>query len=89
MNGTLRELAARVVAGLSQGLRRVGISSPVFFSQNDGTLISAEFASRFPVFTCSAGPTNSLRGAALDGSRGLIISTKPGSYSGLFIPEHF
>lgn len=64
MNGTLRELAARVVAGLSQGLRRVGISSPVFFSQNDGTLISAEFASRFPVFTCSAGPTNSLRGAA-------------------------
>lgn len=64
MNCTLREMAVRVVADLSEGLRRVGISCPVFFSQNDGTLVSAEFASRFPVVTCSAGPTNSLRGAA-------------------------
>ena len=64
MNATLREMARRVVDGLSQGLRRVGVSCPVFFSQNDGTLVSAEFASRFPIITCSAGPTNSLRGAA-------------------------
>lgn len=64
MNGTLRQLARRVVAALNEGLRRAGISSPVYFSQNDGTLVSAEFASRFPVVTCSAGPTNSLRGAA-------------------------
>lgn len=64
MNGTLREMARRVVTALSEGLCRAGISSPVYFSQNDGTLVSAEFASRFPVVTCSAGPTNSLRGAA-------------------------
>lgn len=64
MNGTLRDMARRVVAALTEGLRRAGISSTVYFSQNDGTLVSAEFASRFPVVTCSAGPTNSLRGAA-------------------------
>lgn len=64
MNGALREMARRVVAELTEGLRRAGISSPIYFSQNDGTLVSADFATRFPVVTCSAGPTNSLRGAA-------------------------
>lgn len=64
MNGALREMARRVVTALAEGLRRAGIATPVYLSQNDGTLVSAEFASRFPVVTCSAGPTNSLRGAA-------------------------
>jgi N-methylhydantoinase A/oxoprolinase/acetone carboxylase beta subunit len=64
MNGALREMAHRAVASLNEGLRRAGISSPIYFSQNDGTLVPADYASRFPVVTCSAGPTNSLRGAA-------------------------
>jgi len=64
MNGALREMAHRAVTSLNEGLRRAGISSPIYFSQNDGTLVSAEYAGRFPVVTCSAGPTNSLRGAA-------------------------
>src|SRR5690606_40239078 len=33
-------------------------------SQNNGTLITTETASAFPILTCSAGPTNSIRGAA-------------------------
>jgi N-methylhydantoinase A/oxoprolinase/acetone carboxylase beta subunit len=33
-------------------------------SQNDGTLMDSEFASKFPVLTISSGPTNSMRGAA-------------------------
>jgi N-methylhydantoinase A/oxoprolinase/acetone carboxylase beta subunit len=40
------------------------IEAPIFISQNDGTLISTDTAERFPIMTCSAGPTNSLRGAA-------------------------
>jgi len=64
MNGALREMAHRAVASRNEGLRRAGISSRIYFSQNDGTLVTAEYASRFPVVTCSAGPTNSLRGAA-------------------------
>ena len=64
MNATLREMARSAVASLTESLRRTGISTPVYFSQNDGTLVSADFASRFPVVTCSAGPTNSLRGAS-------------------------
>lgn len=64
MNASLRPLARNVIASLIGSLQRAGVLSPVYFSQNDGTLVSAEFASRFPVVTCSAGPTNSLRGAA-------------------------
>ena len=38
--------------------------APIYLSQNDGTLISTDYATRFPIVTCSAGPTNSIRGAA-------------------------
>ena len=40
------------------------IDAPLYISQNDGTLISAEFAERYPVLTFASGPTNSMRGAA-------------------------
>ena len=43
-------------------------------SQNDGTLISAAYAARFPVLTFGSGPTNSMRGAAfLTGMRDAIV----------------
>ena len=44
-------------------------------SQNDGTLMDADFAARFPVLTISSGPTNSMRGAAwLSGvSDGIVV----------------
>ena len=40
----------------------------------DGTLISTDYATRFPIVTCSAGPTNSIRGAAfLTGLKDAIV----------------
>ena len=43
-------------------------------SQNDGTLMDAEFAGRYPALTISSGPTNSMRGAAwLSGVRDGIV----------------
>jgi len=35
-----------------------------FLSQNDGTLMSAEFVEAYPVLTFASGPTTSMRGAA-------------------------
>lgn len=64
INASLTNLADSVVTSLVDAFHRLGIDAPVLFSQNDGTLISSEIAQRFPIFTCSAGPTNSLRGAA-------------------------
>ena len=44
--------------------RELGIDAPVYLSQNDGTLMTVEFAERYPVATFASGPTNSMRGAA-------------------------
>lgn len=64
INATLAGLARAIVASLVQAFHELAVDAPVFISQNDGTLISTERAAAFPIFTCSAGPTNSIRGAA-------------------------
>jgi len=64
INASLSALAERVVASLKQAFVDMAITAPMFISQNDGTLISTEVAARLPILTCSAGPTNSIRGAA-------------------------
>jgi len=64
MNACLRDLS-RVVMGAFRGaLDRTGIAGRFFLTQNDGTLMDASFAERFPVLTFASGPTNSMRGAA-------------------------
>lgn len=64
INASLAPLARRVVKGLEDAISALGLNATLFISQNDGTLISTEEAARHPVFTCAAGPTNSIRGAA-------------------------
>ena len=52
----------------------MGLDARLYMSQNDGTLMDAEFASRYPVLTIASGPTNSMRGAAfLSGVRDGIV----------------
>jgi N-methylhydantoinase A/oxoprolinase/acetone carboxylase beta subunit len=57
-------LAERIVNSFRRALQELGISAPFFISQNDGTLMSAEFVEKYPVLTFASGPTNSMRGAA-------------------------
>ena len=64
LNAALRNLATHLVGGFRQALRDLGLTAPFFFTQNDGTLMAADFAEQFPVLTFSSGPTNSMRGAA-------------------------
>jgi N-methylhydantoinase A/oxoprolinase/acetone carboxylase beta subunit len=64
INASLRGLSRDVVSSLRQAFTKLGIKAPIYLSQNDGTLISTDYATRFPIVTCSAGPTNSIRGAA-------------------------
>jgi N-methylhydantoinase A/oxoprolinase/acetone carboxylase beta subunit len=65
VNACLRELAARIVAAFHAALVELGIEAPVYLSQNDGTLMTVDYAERYPVSTFASGPTNSMRGAAL------------------------
>jgi len=57
-------LAARTTRALTAAVEGSGIDAPLFLTQNDGTVMRADQAEAFPVYSFSSGPTNSMRGAA-------------------------
>jgi len=63
LNASLLKFANRVVDSFGSALRQRKLNCRYFISQNDGTLMDAEFVRRFPALTFASGPTNSLRGA--------------------------
>lgn len=74
MNAALADMAKHVVSSFKGALDKLGITAPFYISQNDGTLISASYAARYPVFTFGSGPTNSMRGGAfLTGLQDAIV----------------
>lgn len=64
LNACLAPLARHTVEAFEEALRQAGVEAPLFITQNDGTVIRAELAARFPVLSFASGPTNSMRGAA-------------------------
>ncbi len=64
INTSLMAFSREVVRSLIAGVKSLNITAPLFISQNDGTLLTTGAAEAFPILTCSAGPTNSIRGAA-------------------------
>ena len=74
MNACLRDLSAHVIEAFRKAIAAAGIKGRFFLTQNDGTLMDAAFAERFPVLTFASGPTNSMRGAAfLSGVKDAIV----------------
>lgn len=63
LNASLLEFADHVASALLISSTRLGLSCPVYVSQNDGTLIDLERVREFPALTFASGPTNSIRGA--------------------------
>ncbi len=63
MNTTLLPFADNVVSGFLGALTKRGLTCPAYISQNDGTLMNADFVRAYPALTFASGPTNSLRGA--------------------------
>lgn len=75
MNASLAALSARVVDSFRDALEELDITAPFFISQNDGTLMSADFVEKYPVLTFASGPTNSMRGAAyLSGLENALVA---------------
>jgi N-methylhydantoinase A/oxoprolinase/acetone carboxylase beta subunit len=64
LNAGLHRLGADTVSAFRAAFAGLGLTCPLYLTQNDGTLMAADFAERHPVFTISSGPTNSMRGAA-------------------------
>lgn len=64
LNASLHRLGHETVGAFRAAFAALGLTCPLYLTQNDGTLMAAEFAERYPVFTIASGPTNSMRGAA-------------------------
>lgn len=63
LNAALLSVAVSVVNGFEAALAAHDLAIDAYLTQNDGTLMTAAEASRFPVLTLGSGPTNSMRGA--------------------------
>lgn len=64
LNASLIGLAARTTDAFEAALAEMHLHAALFLTQNDGTLLRADEARRFPVKTFASGPTNSMRGAS-------------------------
>lgn len=74
LNSSLLPLSQKTVSAFYDALKVCGLYCPFFVTQNDGTLMNAEFVKKFPVLTFASGPTNSMRGAVfLSGEYDAIV----------------
>ncbi|KQL50474.1 hydantoinase subunit beta [Heyndrickxia shackletonii] len=65
LNAALCKVIETTTNGFVQALEEEGIfDAEVYLCQNDGTLMSIEYAKQFPILTIACGPTNSIRGAS-------------------------
>jgi N-methylhydantoinase A/oxoprolinase/acetone carboxylase beta subunit len=64
LNACLIALARTTTRAFTQALRASGIAAPLYLTQNDGTVMLADVAEAYPVYSFASGPTNSMRGAA-------------------------
>jgi len=74
LNAALSDLGEKTINALRAALLEAGVAAPFYITQNDGTLMDADRAARFPILTVASGPTNSMRGAAfLSGCKDAIV----------------
>ncbi|QXE18040.1 hydantoinase/oxoprolinase N-terminal domain-containing protein [Clostridium sp. 001] len=64
LNASLVDVAETTVKGFIKALKNENINCQVYIGQNDGTLMSVDYAMKYPILTIACGPTNSLRGAS-------------------------
>jgi N-methylhydantoinase A/oxoprolinase/acetone carboxylase beta subunit len=64
LNACLLDLARKTTRAFTDALRASGIGARLYLTQNDGTVMLAEAAEAYPVYSFASGPTNSMRGAA-------------------------
>ena len=64
LNAALSGLAVQTINAFEAALHQGDINAPLYITQNDGTVVEAATAIRFPVYSFASGATNSMRGAA-------------------------
>jgi len=63
LNASVITVMRRAVNSLKAAVRKRGIDAPLFIVQNDGSVMSADYAIDYPIFTVASGPAASVRGS--------------------------
>jgi N-methylhydantoinase A/oxoprolinase/acetone carboxylase beta subunit len=80
LNAALIDLARVTIAGFRAAIAANWIDAPLYITQNDGTVMSAEAAMVLPVMSFASGATNSMRGAAfLSGMQDAMVADVGGT----------
>lgn len=64
LNATLTAVIREASEAFRDAMDRYDLDARFYFGQNDGTLMSVDYAERYPIYTVASGPANSIRGAA-------------------------
>lgn len=64
LNSALKKVITVGFSALEVRMRQMGIQAPLWMVQNDGSIMDLAKAAKFPIFTISAGQTNSFIGAS-------------------------
>ncbi len=63
LNASVITVMRKAIEALKRATKERGISAPLFIVQNDGTVMAADYAINYPIFTVASGPAASVRGA--------------------------
>jgi len=63
LNASVITVMRRAINSLKAAVRKRGIDAPLFIVQNDGSVMSANYAIDYPIFTVASGPAASVRGS--------------------------
>jgi N-methylhydantoinase A/oxoprolinase/acetone carboxylase beta subunit len=89
LNATLVAVSRAAARGVQEAVDAHGLDARLFFTQNDGTLMSVEQAAQTPVLTIGSGLANSMRGAAfLSRLRDGLVIDVGGTSSDVAALEH-
>ena len=64
LNASLIDLSKKTIDAFETAITESGLDTPLYITQNDGTVVDAVTARDQPVFSFASGPTNSMRGGA-------------------------
>lgn len=91
LNASVITVMRKAIDALKTAVKERGINAPLFIVQNDGTIMSADYAVNYPIFTVASGPAASVRGAVyLSGiDNGVIVDIGGTSTDVAFIVNGF
>lgn len=66
LNASLHSVISATTEGFTKAQEAEGITNAkIFLCQNNGTLMSVDYATEYPILTIASGPTNSISGSSL------------------------